>query len=936
MSDLLSIENAVLPTHYDIRLEIDPTKTNYKGSVQLLLKPNGLNGDSFREFKLHSKDLVILSASIGDVGSSDELKTVLEVTQDNAGELIVFSSPNSISFSTEKGLELKIAYIGRIKTIKTYNDDTEGIFKTNFMDPKTGKANGYVIATHGQPYFARTIFPCIDEPFWKTTFQLSIKTLSRFTVLSNTGKKSSEPITSTTYTLSKFKQTPLMATSVFGFVIGDFQMINTEVSSKYSQEKLPISVYSPSNIQDATFALDTTQKYLPILEQFFDKSYPLDKLDFVLLPFLKDMAMENFGLITVQMNHLLLPPTALADTRTTQQVQQLIVHELVHQWIGNHISFESFEYLWFNESFATWCACHLLEINDDLPGYWTSKEYLIDQTSVAISNDSDSRTPSIAASSMKAVMCSPSKTADLFDSHSYVKGIALLRGMVLATGADHFRDALQMVLKDDSLHTRSVKPIDIIFKMASTLKSENLTNYFSSWCRTAGLPIVEVSLTDKDGKVSTKLVQHRYLVSEDTDYEDVPYQIPLLIQLPDGELDSKHILMTDRTLDIDYPILLCNHDSQGYYHVSYESESIYAQITEHLSSGDLSGTDLQKIFSDLACYIGNPAYQKPIHLTGLHMLLTHLSSDNVDLKRFPQYWDGIRTGLLVLTAIYADSASYGRPVRAALNYVSSIAQNFIGKIDWPVGKFEEMAFSSEQLDCMSKVMFLARDSPKIHELSQNYLNHILHGPPRSIPIEVVESAIAVLSQNAKNTKQWRRLFELAKSCKGIEKNISFTNSNVSDATETLRFYAITNLCFSSNYEIIKGALEFVTSNLTVSGIDSVLTGLSYSACKYSTGVKKDVQVRDIVWEWFETHFDGWGHDSMKKDSSAESVKTAVISITNHVFQMFVDTPERIDNFLVAKKEPYGKSLDIADNWETIKLHKDEVGVTLEGQLNDQL
>ncbi|QLG72359.1 hypothetical protein HG535_0D00660 [Zygotorulaspora mrakii] len=911
MSELLAITNAVVPSHYELHLDINPLKTNFRGSARISLKPTNLAACSIQDLKLHSKNLVILSASLCE----SKVEHPLDVTYDKSEEVVIFNCQEQILFSPDRKLFLHLDYVGRINAIKTYQDETAGVFKTNFMDPKTGKSNNMVIATHCQPYFARSIFPCVDEPSLKTTFQLTIKTLSRFKVISNTSKVSSSKVGNSDQKLTVFGITPLMVTSIFGFVVGDLEMSRTEVHSNYSPNKMPLSIYSPSNIENAAFALDTVQKYIPILEEFFDKKCPLDKLDFVLLPFLKDMAMENFGLITVQMNHLLLTPTVLANNDVRQQVQQLIVHELVHQWMGNYLSFQSFEYLWFNESFATWCACEVLEKSGDLPNYWTSKAYLVDQTGTAMSSDSDSHTLSIAAASLKATMNSPSQTKDLFDAHSYAKGIAILRGMSLSTGEEFFKKALQKVFKDESLHKNSIKPINIIYHMANTLKSQNISNHFSSWCRTAGLPIVSVELIEESNKTKTKLVQHRYITSGDTDYEDVPYSIPLFIQLPNTELDTKHILMTDRTLKIDYPILLCNHESQGYYHVSYESDEFYKQINQHLTNGDLSEIDLVKIFTDLQYYIGDSAYQKPIHLSGLQNLLQHLSSDEVDLKRHAKYWLAMRSGLIALGKVEQLSAANGN---FAHDYIYSVVTPLIKKINWPVGKFEEGTYSSYQLDCMSKLLFMGRELPNICELCHNYFNHILQGPPSSVPIEIVESVFAVISQSAKNTKQWKRLFELANSCEGIKENVSFLNINTPVHSDALQFYAINYMCFSKNFGIIKKTLEFIAANLEISGIDSALLGLTYNAYQKPKGDQSDCQIREIVWEWFRTHFDVWVRSCVRKDASSDNKRTSLSSIAFHVFKMFAADEEIVDEFLEITQDSFLDILSAKDYWEIVK------------------
>ncbi len=72
--------------------------------------------------------------------------------------------------------------------------------------------------TQCESHFARSIFPCIDEPAAKAAFQLTLTHPSDHTVLSNTDillSKSSSAATVTT-----FEMTPPMSTYLFAFVAG--------------------------------------------------------------------------------------------------------------------------------------------------------------------------------------------------------------------------------------------------------------------------------------------------------------------------------------------------------------------------------------------------------------------------------------------------------------------------------------------------------------------------------------------------------------------------------------------------------------------------------------------------------------------------------------------------------------------------------------------
>ncbi|CAI2047786.1 hypothetical protein SEUBUCD646_0I00420 [Saccharomyces eubayanus] len=931
MSDnLLSLSNPVVPCHYELCLDIDPSSPNFKGKAKIELKfnPNSTSlasiEDSFTQFKLHSRDLVVLSAH-ATVGSA---KFDLKVSQDTQNHWSVFQSDSPIQLSDESPLVLSVQYVGKIRSIKTHHDATFGIFKTNFMDSKTGTSNNHVVATHCQPFSASNIFPCVDEPSAKSTIQLNITMNSQDKAVSNSPIEAIETLDNPQKHLVKFATTPLMTTSVFGFALGDLEFLKTEVKLQ-NNITMPVSIYAPWDIANATFTLDTIQKYLPVLESYFQCPHPLPKLDFVLLPYLTDMAMENFGMITIQLNHLLLPPSALASDIIREQAQQLIVHELVHQWMGNYITFDSWEHLWFNESFATWLACHVLEQKGDLPQYWTSEPYLLQQVEPIMCKDaSDFNSKSISQIAQRKTSMN-SHTSDIFDPEAYAKGIVMLRSLQLAIGDTHLQKGLQSVFEDTkTFHERSVKPMDIWNHIGKTLKSQNITNFVSSWTRTPGLPVVKVELEQQDGKTQTKLTQHRFInqlsSDEKAQLEDVPYQIPLFGVLPDCTLDTENVLLTDRTLTLNYPVLVLNHFAQGYYRVSYESKECYTQISDKIIEGTLSEIDLWKIFLDLSQFIGDESFQGSIHLVGLCEILNNIASSSSKIPS--KYWGPLSKGLEILQTT-------DRAILSSSRLQSFLRKKIIiplfDKIEWPQGEFGESTDPYE-LKVMSQVLFLNKNSQKCDELCQIYFRHLLQGPRSSVPLELVNSILVVVSQHCSNIKQWKKIFDLVKhsSCAGITNHIvNLYNQSNDETISSIQNSAIESLGFCLDLDIVKKILNFVTSNIESEGMELALFGFNYNFRKRlnKKGKPQDEVVRELIWKWFTDNFDQWARKATRKGTTTgDRLHNVLRSISLVIFQMFVpDEPERIEKFINLKKEKLSQHLlSLDDIWTSVQ--QDEV------------
>lgn len=884
---MFSLTNCVVPKRYNASLVLDHEKANFRGVLKVELEPRQ-GAKELSEFSLHGENLIVLSAHIGNLKFT--------VKYDRPGKAITFSTDKPIDVSNGQRVEpLILEYIGKINAIKTYKDVTRGIFKTNYMDSETGSSDNYVIATHSQPGFARMILPCIDEVNHKAQFQLDITAHERFQIVSNTAAVSEERIPESQQKRVFFDTTPLMTPSLLAFVLGDLRSIESKVA--LPQGELPVRFLAAQQVELAAFGLDTVCKYLPALQEMFKLSFPIAKLDFALLPFLSDMAMENFGLITIQQDNVLLGPTNLADASVQSRVEQLLVHELVHQWMGNYISFDSWDHLWFNEAFATWCACEVLS-NVKGPDYFASDDYLL-QLESCLKRDSIPEGRSISDTCKSDHVA---QTADAVDPQNYAKGISLIRSLQCSVGKENFKLALQEFTSDEKFHNRSIKPSEIWTFFGKKLRSENIPNYMFSWVHTPSFPILHV--TQESGK--TTLQQHRVKSAPDQQFEDVPYHIPLFTRLPDGSLDKNHALLTDRTLSLDYPVVSFNSNVQGYYRVSYESASCYEQIAQAISSGALSELDLYGIMRDLNDFIGNEIYQNKEHLDGLIHIISK-TVPKIDNETLSKYYLGWSMGLKILEQLDLSVMRFASSGKD-LDLEKLIIAPFFKRIDWPES-FHGSKRDAYEIDVMAQVLSLGKKLPEVQALCAKYFKKVLQGPKAAIPFELVGSIFTVVSFQNTNLKQWKKHFELAKSSQGIAPHV--TGCSPAD----LQTVALETIGFSTSLELVQKALNFVLTNISLGGSEKALFGMSYNA-KEKCG---NQCVRDVVWEWFIQHYDQWARKSLSGGSQESGkIKSTLMALSVIVFEMWLDTPEKIDTFTVMKQSAFGTTLGVSEIWASVK------------------
>ena len=80
-----------------------------------------------------------------------------------------------------------------------------------------------MVSTHFEPTDARSAFPCLDEPFFKAVFHISITHATNLTALSNMPiKESTKIIGDVSRNLTVFEPTVEMSTYLVAFSVNDY------------------------------------------------------------------------------------------------------------------------------------------------------------------------------------------------------------------------------------------------------------------------------------------------------------------------------------------------------------------------------------------------------------------------------------------------------------------------------------------------------------------------------------------------------------------------------------------------------------------------------------------------------------------------------------------------------------------------------------------
>lgn len=548
-----------VPTNYDLSLAIDKNSMSFSGTVTI----TGVkSGRPSHRLTFHQKQLVISSVSV--------------VKQDKTGDhTITLDRINTHNKYDEVRLHSKeMIYPGKYQVKLDFSGDIttkmHGLYPCNFTDKNESKI---ILATQFESHHAREVFPCIDEPEAKATFDLTISTAIGEQILGNT------PIKSQKFTkdqsITKFDTTPIMSTYLLAFVIGDIHCVDSKTKDGVIVKTWASTAQPKTSME---FANKEAVAALEFFTEYFQTPFPLSKLDQIALPDFESGAMENWGVVTYREIALLTDPTN-RSLSSEQYVAMVVAHELSHQWFGNLVTMKWWDDLWLNESFASIMEHIALDaIHPD----WNQWE-LYTATDVITSSNRDVFSD---VQPVGVAVNHPDEIGTLFDpAIVYAKGGRLIKMLREFLGEDVFREGIKIYFDK---HSYSNTTREDLWSALSQASNMNIHDIMTPWLEQSGMPLVSIEQT-KDGIFA---IQDRFLLDEKSSTNLWP--IPVLSNNIEPKLLTKH-----RTKLLVEGDAILNKNGSGHFVVNYNSTDLKNTIaklfTKHELSSELRVTHLNDL-----------------------------------------------------------------------------------------------------------------------------------------------------------------------------------------------------------------------------------------------------------------------------------------------------------------------------------------------------
>ncbi|MCZ7546595.1 MAG: M1 family metallopeptidase [Anaerolineae bacterium] len=323
------------------------------------------------------------------------------------------------------------------------------------------QANRYLF-TFNEPDGARAWFPCNDHPRDKATFTFTLTVADDLTAVANGEPDPPADNGDGTRTFVYRMDYP-MATYLAVIAVGDYRVIEETAEGGITLRHYYFAEQSRANVRE-TFAV--TRRALDVFEQLFGP-YPFDGYGHVLTP---------QGAVGMETQSMTIMPAGLANAGAGGT--RIIVHELAHQWFGDHVSPDSWSDIWLNEGFATYAEVLWAELDSG-------------QQAMAAALGADEN--QVLFSGQPAPLAQPAVT-DLFGANSYEKGGWVVHMLRREIGDEAFVAMMQTYLERFGGGTATTQDL---WDVAEEVSGQDLSLFFEQWVYRPDNPFVTLYWTPR-------------------------------------------------------------------------------------------------------------------------------------------------------------------------------------------------------------------------------------------------------------------------------------------------------------------------------------------------------------------------------------------------------------------------------------------------------
>ena len=272
-----------------------------------------------------------------------------------------------------------------------------------------------------------------------------------------------------------------ISTKVMVFAAADFKVKNYP-KVLLSEQKLPVSSWIYKSSPDEGF--DDYRCAIRVVS-FYDSlvgPYSYEKLANVQSK-TRFGGMENAGNIFY----------AESSVDGSKSVENLVAHEVAHQWFGNSVSEQNWSDIWLSEGFATYLTDMYLEHKY---GKEKLKERMAMERNKVIRFNRYNAKP--------IVYNEQTRLMNLLNPNSYEKGAWVLHMLRQKIGDENFVKSLRVFYQ--KYRNKNASTSDFI-DIVENISKQDLRDFFKQWLYVAGLPKLKMSYAIEGNTITFDVLQ---------------------------------------------------------------------------------------------------------------------------------------------------------------------------------------------------------------------------------------------------------------------------------------------------------------------------------------------------------------------------------------------------------------------------------------------
>lgn len=439
--------------HYRFAIQLNDVNDTIKGQAKVRIK-------FLKDVKSFQLDLVKQKGTTADSGSNAGSTHVLDNKKINGsgkGMLVsaITEDGKNIAF-TQDAEAINIKANAANNSVHSYTIIYSGI-PADGLIISTNKFGHRTFFGDNWPNRAHNWLPCADYPGDKAQVDFVVTAPDHYGVVSN-GLKVEETVLPNHFKLTHWKETAQLPTKVMVIGVADFA-----IDHPGNMGSIPVYTYVFPENKDAGFknysvATEILPYYIKHVGPFAYKKLANVQSKTIF------GGMENAGAIFYFENSV-----------ATKDIEELMAHEIAHQWFGDAASEKNFGHVWLSEGFATYMTNLYLE---NKYGADTLKKRLLSDKATVLGFEKRRHTPIVDSAVKDNYM-------QLLNANSYQKGGWVLHMLRRKLGDPAFWMGIRNYYAKYNGGNAYTSGLQKIMEQAG---GKDLKQFFQQWVYTPGHP----------------------------------------------------------------------------------------------------------------------------------------------------------------------------------------------------------------------------------------------------------------------------------------------------------------------------------------------------------------------------------------------------------------------------------------------------------------